>query len=551
MVTVAPVRVAFVVGAVVAVTGCTGLIEGPLPWQPPPPVEPPPDSWTIPPRPESCAATRAPGVRLLTNAEVDATLEAVFATPARVGAALPPEALAHGYPSNASREVNGLYVDAVDEQVTLYAAAVAPQVTAQLGCGAGEAEGACVARSLSALGAALWRRPLDAAEVQGLVTVFEAGRSGGTLQDGVTLALEALMGAPSFLYRRELGAPAGDALRLTPDEVAEALAYDFTGAPPDAELKALASQGALFDGPTREAQAQRLLTSPAGRRHLATFAVQWLELGNLPQVTRDPARFPAFSIALRDSMVEETKRFTEAVLFGPALTAKTLWGAETAYVDDALAEFYGLAARPGATFAPVDVSGTTRRGLLGHAGVLLSHGHADSTSPVKRGVFVLTRGLCQPLPPPPPNVVFSLGSPDEPRTTRERYAQHASDPSCAGCHRIIDPPGFALEGFDAIGQARTTENGFPVDTVADMVAGSASGKVTGSVDLARNVAQSQEAAECLVQHLGTFTLGMVGGADEACLVQEMKHRSLTRGGDALEALRALAGSEAYVTRRAP
>jgi hypothetical protein len=490
-------------------------------------------------------------VRLLTNAEVDATLLAVFATPSPVGAALPPEALANGYAANALREVNALYVDALDTQSGAYAAAVTAGVASRLACGRSEAEAACVQRNLTTLGRSLWRRALDPTELQDVMAVFQAARSTGTLADGLTLALQALMGAPSFVYRRELGAPEGDHLRLTADELAEAMAYDFTGAPPDDALRTKAASGALDDPTARMVEAQRLMETPAGQAHLATFVTEWMQVKDLPQVTRDPARFPAFTSALRDSMVEETKQFARAVFFGPTPTAKSLWGAETAYVDDRLAAFYGLSARPGSTFAPVDVSATTRRGLLGQAGVLLSHGHVDSTSPVKRGVFVLKRALCQPLPSPPPNVMFSIGSPDEPRTTRERYAQHSSDPSCAGCHHIIDPPGFALEGFDAIGQARTEEHGYPLDLTGELFAGSASGPVDGGVDLAGRIADSQEAADCLVQQLTTFSLGVEAGAAEACVVQQMTHDALSRGGDGLAALRALAGSDAYVTRRAP
>lgn len=550
-----------VAAVVVSLSSCTGLIEGgslPSPSGPTPdnplvlpPAEPPPATWAIPERPESCAATRAPGVRLLTNAEVDATLETVFGAPSPLGAALPPELLVSGYTSNAGREVSALYVDTVDEQSAAYAALVAPGVRAGLACGPSEAETACVERSVAALGASLWRRALAADEVQDLMTVYAAGRAGGTQLDGLTLAVQALVGAPSFFYRRELGVPDGNHLKLAPDELAEALAYDFTGAPPDETLRAKAASGALDTREGREAEVQRLLETPKGKAHLAAFATEWMELMNLPQVTRDPARFPSFSTALRDSMVQETKAFTQSVFYGPTPTAKALWSSTTTYADDRLAQFYGLEARPGAAPAPVDVSATQRRGLLGHAGVLLVHGHVDSTSPVKRGVFVLRRALCQSLPAPPPNVMFSTGSPDEPRTTRERYAQHSSDPSCAGCHRVIDPPGFALEGFDAIGQARTEEHGFPLDLTGQLYAGTASGPMNGSVDLSTRVAESQEAAECLVQQLGTFTLGKVAGADEACVVDQMRHDALSRGGDALAALRALAGSDAYVTRRAP
>lgn len=506
--------------------------------------------WVIPALPATCAATRPPGVRLLTNAEVDATLEAAFAVPSPVGGALPGEVAADGYTTNVDREVGSFYVDTLDTQSEALSRAVAPAVGGQLGCQAGEAEEACVTRALGSLGRRLWRRPLESAELDGLVAVFRTARAAGSRDDALALAVQALAGAPSFLYRRELGAPDGAGLTLTADEIAEAMAYDFTGGPPDQALLAAAASGALADPSRREQEAQRLLETPAGRAHLARFTTQWLKTTALPSVTRDTTRFPAYSDPLRDAMVEETRRFAEDVFYGPTPTAKAFWGADYTYANGTLAAFYGLGAQPGAAFQKVDLGPTRRRGFLGQAGVLLSHSHATGTSPVKRGVLVLSRAICRPPPPPPPNVVFMTGTPDDPKTTRERYSQHSVNPACAGCHRSIDPPGFALEGFDAIGADRTEEHGFPVDTTAVLVAaGQADGPVTGSLDLAKHVAESQDAADCLVAQLGSFELGKVAGADDACVLQQMRHRSLTRGGDALEALRALAGSDAYITRK--
>lgn len=526
-----------------SLAGCTG--EAPLVFG-----EAADAAWVIPDMPSTCAATRPPTVRLLTNAQVDATLEAVFSAPSPIGAALPGEVRADGYSTNVDREVASFYVDTLDAQSEALSRAVAPAVGAGLGCRTGEAEEPCVARALGPLGRALWRRPLEAAELDALLAVFRTARAAGTRDDALALAVQALVGAPSFLYRRELGVPDGAGLTLTADEVAEAMAYDFTGGPPDQALLEAAAAGALADPARREQQAQRLLETPAGRAHLARFTAEWLKTTALPSVTRDPTRFPAYSDALRDAMVEETRRFAEDVFYGPAPTAKTFWGADYTFADGALAAFYGLPLQPGAAFRRVELGATKRRGFLGQAGVLLSHSHATGTSPVKRGVLVLSRAICRPPLPPPPNVVFMTGTPDDPKTTRERYSQHSVNPACAGCHRSIDPPGFALEGFDAIGADRTEEHGFPVDTTADLVAaGQASGPVTGSLDLAKRVAQSQDAADCLVTQLGTFELGKTAGEADACVLQQMRHRSLTRGGDALEALRALVGSDAYVTRK--
>jgi hypothetical protein len=200
----------------------------------------------------------------------------------------------------------------------------------------------------------------------------------------------------------------------------------------------------------------------------------------------------------------------------------------------------------------IDVSGVHRRGVLTHAGVLLAHAHLTSTSPVKRGVLVRRRILCQTLPPPPPGVMVTVGSPDEPRTTRERYSQHSADLACAGCHARIDPPGFAFEGFDAIGEARTHENGFPVDTTGTLtLAGTATGDFKDAAEMMGRVAQTQEAADCFTRQLATFVLGREPGAQDECSLQRARHRSLSAGGDVVEALKGLVGSEAFITRAEP
>jgi hypothetical protein len=526
--------------------GCQGLIEpgGATPT----PVGADP-TWTVPALPGPCAPTRAPGVRLLTNAEVDATLALAFSTPSTLGAALPAEVAVDGYASNVGREVGSLYVDTIDTEGAKFAAQVAPTVVAALGCAGGEAEEVCVGRTVGKLGKALWRRPVSADELTALTDVFKAARGGGTQTEAVAVVLQALVGASSFLYRAELGAPDGAGLTLTAEEIAQALAYDFTGAPPDAPLLAASAAGELLQPAQREAHAARLLQTPAGRAQLARFTTQLLKTGALGQLTRDATAFPLFTPAVRDAMVEQTRLFALDTFFGPAPTAKTLWGSTSSFVNADLAAFYDLpTAGRTAAFEKVDLSVTPRRGFTGNAGVLLTHSHADGTSPVKRGLLVRTRALCKPLPPPPANVVFMIGSPDEPRTTRERFSQHTGNPACAGCHKFIDPPGFAFEGFDAIGHVRTTDGGLPVDARWTLAGTDVTTTGTGVSSLMAAAAASPQAKRCYAAQWLQWALGRALTDADACTLDEALARFDASGGDVRELLVAFASSDAFRRR---
>jgi hypothetical protein len=183
----------------------------------------------------------------------------------------------------------------------------------------------------------------------------------------------------------------------------------------------------------------------------------------------------------------------------------------------------------------------------------MAFSHENQTSPIKRGVAIRSRVLCLPPPPPPPNVIAAIGTPDMNTTTRARFEAHVSNPSCAGCHDLIDPPGFGLEGFDPIGQVRTQEHGIAVDTTGTLLAsGDANGAFLGEADMAGLIAQSQQAADCVLTTVTTFQLGRVPDPTvDACAVQAIRHRGLTAGGNTTEGLKALVASDAFVKRATP
>lgn len=530
----------------VGLCSCTGEIIGARSAQPPVV----PAEWSVPPLPVDCGALPAPSVRLLTNAEIERSLTAAFGANGAALPVLPAGPRLDGFTPNAGREVNQLWVDAMEEGSARLAAAVAPDVERGLACGASEAEEPCVRRALSRWGTALYRRPLAAVELDGAWALYSLGRRSDTVTAGLQLALQGFVGAPSFAYRTELGVVAGRARRLSPWEIASQLSFNLTGGPPDSELQELARSGALEDAQVRTAQVDRLLRGGEGRAQLGRFVDEWFDLENVPHLSRDPAAFPAFTPAVKERLLRETNTFVADVFTGDAPTARTLFGADFTWADDTLSGFYGLSDRPGAALTRVSLAGTERRGILAQAAFLSARSHDLETSPILRGVAVRTRALCLEPPPPPPNIVPQIGSPSEPKTTRERYAQHTSNPSCWGCHRIIDPPGFALEGFDAFGLSRTEEHGFPIDTTGTLIeAGDANGAFVGPRDFLERLAQSQQAADCLIEKVLTFQLGRhADAAGDACLVQAARHHGLRSGGNAVEALKAYVASDAFIRR---
>ncbi len=508
------------------------------------------EGWQIPAQPGPCTAFAPSEIRLLTNLEIDRTLASVFGAGTTLGAALPAEDRVQNFTVNAAREVSQLWVDTMDQGSGALAASVAPAINAQLGCSPSETEEACVRRTLTTLSTSLYRRPVASSEVDDLFGVYSAGRAGDSITAGLTLAIQAMVGAPSFTYRTELGTVDGAGRLLAPWEVAAALSYNLTGAPPDATLQALVASGAIMDGATREAQVDRLVQSTAGRAYLGQFANECFGLEDVTVLARDPALFPQLTSAARMSIGQETATFVSAVMSGPTPTAKELVSADYTYADDALAGFYGLSDTPGATLSKVSLAQTPRRGLLTQAAFLMTYSHEDQTSPIKRGVAIRSSVLCMPPPPPPPNVIAAAGTTGMNTTTRALFEAHVSNPTCASCHNLIDPPGFALEGFDPIGQVRTQENGFPVDTTGSLVqSGDADGPLLGAADMTGLLAQSQQAADCVLRQVMTFQLGRVPDPTvDACTVDAVRYRGLTARGSTAEAMRALAGSDSFVRR---
>jgi hypothetical protein len=410
---------------------------------------------------------------------------------------------------------------------------------------------ACATQFVRQFGARAFRRPLGDAEIARYQKLVTGSQSRAT---GLASAVRAFLSSPNFLYRPE-GSQMGTATqgRLTAYETASAISYLLLGSMPDQALFDAAAAGQLDRPAGIEQQARRLLADRRSRSAVSQFAVQWLGAEDILVADKDPSLFAELSADLRASMVEETGRFVENVVFDSTHGIDELLRADYTFVNGALASLYGIPGVTGAALQKQKYVDPYRTGLLGHASLLGTYARSDQTSPIKRGLFVRRRLLCQDLPPPPADVP-PVPAVDSKATTRERFRQHTSVPGCASCHRYIDGIGFGFERFDAIGRLRDKDNGQPIDATGDMndVEGlhtDTAGPYTDIRGLADILAGSIAAKSCLVTQYYRFARGMFESEQSLCALGQIQTRFRDSGYDIRELIIALTQTSDFTTRR--
>ncbi|MCY4029756.1 MAG: DUF1592 domain-containing protein [Acidobacteria bacterium] len=328
-----------------------------------------------------------------------------------------------------------------------------------------EAEAACAAEILGTLARRAFRRPIESDDVDALLAFYDAGRARGGFEAGIEFALRAILVDPEFLFRIEVdpaGTPPGTPYRISDLELASRLSFFLWSSLPDDELLALAEAGMLREPGVLRAEVRRMLADPKSAALVDNFAGQWLFLRNMRSVKPDPIAFPEFDGNLREAFSRETELWFESQVREDRSVLDVLTSDYT-FVNERLAEHYGIPDVHGNHFRRVTLPDDTRRGILGQGSVLTATSYANRTSPVKRGVWVLENLLGAPPPPPPADVPGledseSVADPSDPesrpRSVRERMERHRTDPVCASCHVRMDPLGFALEAFDAVGGYR-------------------------------------------------------------------------------------------------
>ncbi|MGV3592573.1 MAG: DUF1592 domain-containing protein, partial [Gammaproteobacteria bacterium] len=339
-----------------------------------------------------------------------------------------------------------------------------------------------IARNLAALA---FRRPVNDADIDLLMPFYEVGRAEeGGFDSGVMELITAILSSPDFLFR-SIDGPDGDAVRPLDDlELASRLSFFLWSQGPDAELITLASDGQLSDEAVLQKQIARMLADDRAHALVENFALAWLNLDELEQVEPQD---PGFNAAMRQNFETEMRLFLESILLEDRSVTELL-NADYTFVNEALARHYGIAGVYGPQFRRVQLTDENRYGLLGKGAMLLRTSYGDRTSPVLRGAWVLDRLLGTPPSPPPPNVETDLtaqeGAP--PSTVRQRLEMHRENPTCQGCHGLIDPPGLALENFDVTGRWRTVDaqSRIPIDASTVLTSGKA---LSGPADLRKHI----------------------------------------------------------------
>jgi hypothetical protein len=407
--------------------------------------------------------------------------------------------------------VSPLHVSSYNAAVTsLVAAALAAPAQRSLlvSCDLVAGGAACARTALTAFAPRAWRRPVTSAEIDNLMTsVTLATSKGDSVEVGFGLALRALLLSPNFIYRPEIDAvPAS----LTPHalgeyELASRLSYFLWSSMPDAPLFASAQSGNLHEPAQLAAQIARMLADPKSQALVDNFAGQWLFTRLMDDAQPDAKLFPAFDASLGAAFKAETQMMFHEVAFN-GLPADQLLTANFTFANDRLAKFYGLAPVGSDQLQRVDLTGNSQRqGILSEGTFLTVNSHGDRTSPVKRGKYVMTELLCTDIPPPPPTVNTTV-EPDVTgaRTLRQVLEAHLTNPSCATCHHLMDPIGFGLENYDAIGEYRTIDNTLPIDATGTLPSGAT---FNGLVQLTQLIAKDPAFPKCMTSKLYTYALG--------------------------------------------
>lgn len=437
------------------------------------------------------------------------------------GRNLPAELLGNGFGNDADNQPSSAFL--IEQYATLaseLAAKIAtPEVAARYdSCILDSAtdESACASNFIARFVEAAFRRPIAVAELDELNALQQALRVQSDFVSSLTGVVEAILQSPDFLYRVEFGEGLATGVRqLSGHEMANRLSYFFWGAPPDAELRQAANSGGLGTPEGVRAQAERLLDDPKARRVVEFFFDSFLPINNLTDQTRDKALFPTFSAQIGKLQRQEVQQFLMHELFENQGSWDSVLTAPYTFVNEELASFYGIAGVQGEQFVKVDLDTTKRLGLLTQSGILTGTTVTNTTNPVRRGGFLLSHVLCIEVPLPSEELAASI-TPPEPysgSTGRQRFSAHSQSEQCAGCHALLDPPGFALENYDAVGLWRDQENGITIDASGDLPG---VGAFSGPVELVQKIATNPNTHACFAQQWQKFGYGRTLDAGDAC-----------------------------------
>jgi len=406
----------------------------------------------------------------------------------------------------------------------------------------------CMRQALETLANRAFRRPVRREEVDGLVAVAQAGQKRtGSFEKGLRAGLQAILVSPHFLFRIEQDVTAGPR-RLNDHELGTRLSYFLWASLPDARLRKLADAGKLRDGTVTAAEVRRMLADAKSRALVESFGGQWLQTRNLSVLQPDRAKFPEYDLELREAMREETERFFAAVIAEDRSVLDFLDGRFT-YLNERLARHYSIAGVEGEQFRRVELDGDQRSGVLTQASVLTVSSYPTRTSPVIRGKWLLETILNAPPPPPPPDVppldeqaVGNTGS------LRQQLEKHRTNAVCASCHARMDPLGFGLENYDAVGKWRAMDGKFAVDASGELPGG----KRFATPSELKGILKADEEAftRGLTEKMLTYALGRGLEVTDRAAVREIVERVRKNGYRMSELILGITESVPFRLRRA-
>ncbi|MGK3991586.1 DUF1592 domain-containing protein [Sorangium sp. So ce136] len=417
-------------------------------------------------------------------------------------------------------------------------------------CDVGEGGDACARSILGAFARRAWRRPVLDEHLESLMLPIARARElGAEPAEGLKHALAAVVLSPFFMFKPEIDPDltATAPRRLHPHELATRLSYALWSTMPDEELSLSADTGALASDSELTAQIERMLEDPKADSLLDSFAAEWLDFAHLDAHEIDAKILPEDSEDVLRSMKLEVRSFIREFMtsgrpLGEMLTARFT------FIDDTLAELYGLPegdSQPNADgLRRVDTSDAPRSGLLTLGALLTTTSLPSRTSPVKRGEYVLSRLLCEEIPPPPPGVAAAFAEEGD-LTLRERMDLHRTSPACAGCHSVMDPIGFGLENYDAIGRHRTRQGNTEIDASGELPDGTA---FEGAVELGAALADDPRLSGCITKKFMTFAAGRLLARADKPQIEQVTAEAEKSGGGLSDVIKAVLLSEPFRTR---
>lgn len=476
--------------------------------------------------------------RRLTRAEYNASVAVLLGDTTSPATNLPPELLGNLFSNDSAQQpvsadlvsgYNNIAADIASRATS--GAALSKLVPCAASATSATAQDSCAQTFIQSFGSKAYRRPLAADETTDLLALEKSVTASGTFTSGLAAVIEAMLQAPDFLYRIEQGVPdpANAALRRpSGDEMATRLSFLFWGVGPDDALRTAAASGELLTADGVLKNAQRLLADDRSHAVVKYFFDSLFPITTLTDQARDATLYPKFSPQIGSYMRQETETFLQNEIFNGKGTWPSVLTADYTYVNGPLAAFYGISGVTGNDFQKVQLDTTKRMGLLTQGAVMTGTTVTNSTNPVLRGSFVVNKLMCMNISlPSDPGLLALVKVPENVTgtTARTRFSAHSSQPVCRACHALMDPIGFALENYDAVGQYRTQEGDQTIDASGKIpdVGDEKHETVVGGVQLAQQLAESETAQRCFAQHWLEYGYGrtLKQTPEELCLQEKL------------------------------